>query len=164
MKKLFFILFASILLFSCQRRHHVAKQKVQCYKQHVVHDDGSANWIFWYILWTSNNQSCYYYSSSTPISNYSSVIWVESKENPLESINENDIQQMPEQEVSQQELSSEMQQEIDTNPEDFGGMTQDEMGDYEGGGSDNSSDGGSGESGGDFGGGDSGGGDGGGGE
>lgn len=161
MKKLIFLFSILSVLCSCSNHHtHVKDQHVKCYRQHIETPSGT-EMLFWYLIWNSSGTSCYYYSSPTEITNYSSVQWQSSDRSPIaESSN---IEEMPEQVVSEQNLSAEMQQEIDTHPEDFGGMTQEEMGDYEGGGTDNdgSQDGGSsdngGGSGGDFDGGDGGG-------
>lgn len=174
MKKLFAI-FYLVSLFACdQQQHHrtvkhVVNQKVQCYRQHKTNDDGSGAFLFWYMITTMNNGPCYYYASESPVTDFSTVIWQESKDNPITNYDEAEFQQMPEVEVQASELSTEMQMEMDSSPENFGGMTESELGDYEGGGqdnssdnsaqgSDNSSDGGSSDGGSDGGGGDGGGG------
>lgn len=180
MKKLFAI-FYLVSLFACSEQQnyhqsthhtvrHVANQKVKCYKQHVKNKDGSDSFIFWYMLWTLNNQSCYYYSSDAPITSYSTIVWQKADDSPLSSVNAEEYDQVSEQEISQQEMSPEMQTEMNENAEYFGGMTESEMGDYEDGsetnstdnsdnGSDNSSDGSSSDGGGSDGGGDGGGGE-----
>lgn len=160
MKKLFAFLLI-IALFSCT--HHSHKQKIECYRQHTVDDNGNDAWLYWYILGTLNSSNSYYYSSSSPISDYSSVSWNQSTPANTPNLQDQTFEPMPEQVVENQDLSTEMQQEINDNPENFGGMTQDEMGDYEGGGNDNTSDnssndGGSSDGGGSDSGGDSGGG------
>lgn len=174
MKKLFAIIYLTSL-FACGQHHvshhiqkHVADQKVHCYRQRITNQDGSSSFIFWYMIWTLNNQSCYYYSSDVPITNYSTISWQESDDSPLSTVNPQECEQMPDQVVPEQDMSPEMQAEMNDNAEYFGGMTEDQMGDYENSsdqnatdnsnnGSDNSSDGGSSDGGsGDGGGGDGG--------
>lgn len=168
MKKLIAI-FLLISLFGCEQRcNHKKgyKQNVKCYKTHSVDNTGNDIWLYYYLFASSNNQNYYYYSSPTPITSYSGVNWQTSNVNPVSAYDEKQIEQMPEQEVAVQDMNPEMQEQMTENPENFEGMTQDEMGDYEGG-TENSSDNSSSDAGSDAGssdgGGDSGGGDGGGG-
>lgn len=179
MKKIILLLLAGGLFFaSCQQNHKRERRaksiKVKCYKQHsnVSDNDPNNDWIFWYLI-MQNNGSCSYYSSPVPVTNYNSVAWTKSEAPPKELQQDNpNIEEQPEQEVQVDDLSTEMQTEIDSSPEDYCGMTYEELGDYENSTQDidnnsdsgTDSDGGSSDSGGgDSGGGDSGGGDGGGG-
>lgn len=159
MKKLILIS-CLIILFGCGHKHH--KQIVKCYKTHSISNTGDNFWLYYYYLfWSADHSSCYYYSSLTPIYDYSSVNWTQSVKDPLSSFDQTTIETLPEQQVSSNQFNEEMQTEMDTTPENFEGMTADEMGDYEGGtessGSDADSDGDSGGDGGDSGGGDGGG-------
>lgn len=190
------LLIVSIVCFSCGNGNHhdkhkkrIAKSvKIKRYRQRssVVDNNPMNDWIFWYLI-MHNNGSCSYYSSTTPISNYGSVNWSKSEKVPeeleKEMDNKENVQEQQAEQVEVDDLSNEMQAEIDATPENYEGMTYDELGDYEGDGgtssgrvddeendnsesnesSDNGSDSGS-DSGGDSGGGDSGGGDGGGGD
>jgi len=151
MKKLLLIicLFA-VTLSSCDKRH--TKHNVTSYKEHRINDAGLEELIYWYVILSDNN-TYYYYSSPTPVSNYSSISWSKSSENPLSNVSESELDKLAEETVTEQELSQDMQQEIDENPDNFEGMSENEMGDYEG---TDYNDGGS--DGGDFGGGDFGGG------
>lgn len=146
MKKIFAIFYLSSL-FACshhQNHHqtikHVANQKVHCYKQHIAHDDGTSSFVLWYMIMTMNNQSYYYYTSDSPVTNFTTVVWQESKENPITTYDEAEFQQVSEVEVQENQLSQEMQVEMDSSPENFGGMTESELGDYEGGGQESNSD------------------------
>ncbi len=166
MKKLLII----ALLFSvcsCNLKHkhikHVKIHSAKVMRHHDASDDDNMTaFVYWYWMLNSDG-SCYSYSSSSPMTSFSSVTWSSSGSSPLSGIDakEFDVQEMPEQTISEADLSADMQEAIDANPDNFEGMSEDAMGDYEG--TDNSSDdAGSGDSGGDSGGGDSGGGDGGG--
>lgn len=154
MKKLFLItLILSVALISCNHKRHY-KQKVQCYKTHSVDNTGNDMLLYYYLFWGQNNQSCYFYSSPTPIVSYSTISWQTSTVSPIASMGKEQVEELPEQEVSSQGMNQEMQQEMESNPENFEGMTQDEMGDFEGGNTDSgASDSGSGDSGGGDGGG-----------
>lgn len=193
MKKLIYLLIATLMVFgSCQpqKKHKKHKKlKVKELKVHskTVDNDPLNDWLFYYVILNNDSKTggCYTYSSPTQVTDFKSVNWTESKELPQEltefadeladntnTVNETTIEN--DIEVNVEDLSVEMQTEIDMTPEYFGGMTVEEMGDYEGTGSYNDdeaeadtdasdSDSGS-DSGGDSGGGDSGGGDGGGGD
>lgn len=148
-----------LILFGCHQRKHHYKEKVNCYKTHSVDNNGNDVWLYYYLFWANNNTQCYYYSSPTQVSSFSNTNWQSSNTSPVSGMSENQVEQMPSQEVSTQEMSTEIQSEMESNPENFEGMTQDQMGDYEGGGSYDASDNNSGDSGSDGGGSDSGGGD-----
>ena len=178
MKKIAILILLSFALFSCENHsgHRTPKSiKVKCYKQHntTADEDETNDWIFWYII-ENMDGGCSYYSSSTPVTNFSSVSWTKSQSLPEELNDKENLEQQPEEEIAVNDLSQEMQAEIDATPDNFGGMTYDEMGDYENstqegdnstdGGNDGGSDGGGDSGGGDSGGGDGGGGDGGGGD
>lgn len=165
MKKLIFLMVLS-LAFACgQPTHHhksYAKQTMHSYQT----QDDSGNWIWWYIMMSNNGSTTNYYSYSSPVAvtDFSSVQFTQSATAPIDL---QEAKEMAEQEMTVEELPAEMQAEISDNPENFGGMTEDEMGDYEGGtesDGDNGSadDGGSSDAGSSDGGGDGGGGDGGG--
>lgn len=148
-------LLAVLILSSCEN-NKLSHIKVHTYQVDTSEDDEIDDIIFWYLI-NMNNGSCYYTTSSTPITNFSGVNWTQSEKTPeeLEGLQETEVQ-----EVEVNELDAEIQEEIDTTPEDFEGMTSDEMGDYEGGNESDYESGDSGEdSGGDYGdsGGDSGG-------
>lgn len=164
MKKLLLLLTCTLLLFGCAEKQRHYKEKVQCYKTHSVDGSGNDVWLYYYLFMGSNNY--YYYNSTTPVTDFSNASWQTSTTSPVNTADAQNVEQMPEQVVSTQEMPADIQQEMESNPENFGGMTADEMGDYEGGGSssgtsegnsasDNSSDAGS-DSGSDSGGGDSG--------
>ncbi len=124
------------------------------------------DWIYWYIIYSNYNTCptcCYTYNSNSPVTNYENVQWSQSNQLPTE-IQSPEAQELEVQSVEPEQFSEQMENNFDTTPENFEGMTADEMGDYEGAGdgNDGSSDNSSGDSGGDSGGGDSGGGDGGG--
>lgn len=118
-----------LLLTACNNHPH--HQKIQSYRTHSGSSGGvnSDAWIYYYILWNAANTQCYYYSSPYPVSNYSNVSWQSSTTSPIQNMDE--AESMGTQVVENEDLSTEMQQEIDTNPENFEGMTQDDMGDYE---------------------------------
>lgn len=173
MKKLFTLLTIGILfLTSCdnphERKHHTVFN-VHSYRQHQSDD----TWLYWYILMNNSGSNYYYYSSPAPVSSYSNVNWSQSATNPIANVPAESVENLQDVQVAENEMSTEMQTTFDETPENFGGMTSEEMGDYEGTqttetnsessseSSGSSDDGGS--SGGDSGG-DSGGGDGGGGE
>lgn len=166
MKKLLLFICLIALFTSCNKKHY--KERVQCYKSHSLDSSGNDIWLYYYLFSMNNNSTYYYYSSTSPVASFGGVEWQTSTTNPVSNLQ---TEEMPVEEVATEQLPMEVQQEMDTNPENFEGMTQDEMGDYEGGGNesapDNSADGGnsdSGSGGGDSGGGSDGGGDGGGGE
>lgn len=148
MKKLFAIFYiASLFACSQQNNHrpterHVANQKVKCYRQHSKDKDGGSTLIYWYMIWTLNNQ-CYYYSSASPVTDYSSISWQKSDVSPISEAGLIECEELPEQEVSQMEMSPEMQAEMSDNAEYFGGMNESEMGDYENSGDYDSEDNGS---------------------
>lgn len=143
MKKILYLLLLVTFCFSCGngngshqgKRKKVAKSlKVKCYKQrnpNTASDNNPMNdYIFWYLI-MNNNGSCSYYSSPTPITNYSTVNWSKSDIVPQELNDKENVQEQPEQEVEVDNLSNEMQAEIDATPDNFEGMTFEELGDYE---------------------------------
>ena len=133
MKKLFFI--AIVLLgFSCENSQRCQNQTVHCYKTH----DNTGELFFWYLMWSANSNSYYYYSSSTEITNYSTISWEQSTTNPIDNFSEGSFEQMSDQQVDAREFSNEMQDEVGDPAYDNDAQTE---GDWSSG--DNSSDGGS---------------------
>ncbi len=135
---LYALLLGALLLTSCEVRvvkhgKHKKTVAVHVIKPHMGHDDVEALQLYWYIIQQHSTGTYYTYSSPTPISNYTGINWTRSVSIP--SNVKEELEQNPENEVQVEveDLSAEMQTEIDTNAEDFGGMTADEMGDYEGG-------------------------------
>lgn len=138
MKKTILILTVIIagLFAGCGPKKHepLSHIKVHSYKQKssVVDNNIANDWIFWYLI-LNNNGGCYYYQSITPVTNYSNIAWTTSKTVPEELGEKNpNVEDLGEEKVEVNELSPEMQTEIDTTPENFNGMTAEEMGDYEG--------------------------------
>ena len=156
MKKLLLLLLIPVL-FSCVHKQH--KQVIHRYKEKK--DDNT--FLYWYIIESADNasQTNYYYSSLDIITDFSDVVFTKSESIPFD---EKSVEELTPEQVSQEELSPETQTEFSENAENFGGMTEDEMGDYEGGSTDNESSYDSGSDGGDSDSGSDGGGDGGGGE
>lgn len=112
------------------KKHHGS---ITCYRQHSMSDNGLDTWLFLYIM-TMDNGRYYYYTSPTQISSfaYNNVSWQKSENNPVDNIGKDEIEQIELDQKQQQQLSDQVQEKMDENPEYFEGMTQDEMGDYEG--------------------------------
>jgi len=135
MKKVILLLAIIGISYGCSHREKkkTAKSvKVKCYKQHssIVDNDPTNDWIFWYLI-MNNNGGCNYYSSTSPVSNYSSVSWSKADRVPEELADKEQVQEQPEQEVEVDDLAADMQAEIDATPENYQGMTYEELGDYE---------------------------------
>lgn len=139
------LLIAIIALCSCQEpqnQRDVNSKKqaknvtIKHYKQRnpVNDNDPTNDWLFWYLI-MHNNGSCNYYYSNSPVTDYSSVSWSKSDKLPedlAKDINNPEVVQEQEtQQVAVNDLSNEMQTEIDTTPDDYQGMTYEELGDYE---------------------------------
>jgi len=158
-----------IILFSgCtdRKKEKLSHIKVHKYKQksEVVNSDPSDDWIYWYLIMSdSYGNSCYYYSSSTPITNYSTISWTKSADVPYAISSSNpkaeEVEELGEEEVLVDELGEEMQAEVESESNDQSESESSDSDSDGGSDSDSGSDGG-----GDSGGGDGGGGDGGGGE
>jgi hypothetical protein len=158
--------------FGCHQRHkkklisikeyRVTHKKEVCPEDSThsgtVTQNANDDFVFWYIITCNSNNSTYYYSYSSPtqVTNFSSVDWTLTQAFPVESANEATGTTVTTTEVTEpvSEMSTEMQTEMSENADYFGGMTESEMGDYEG--TDTGTDSGS-DTGGDSGGGDSGG-------
>lgn len=139
MKKLIFLsILIAILHTACKdcgctnsttNSKHSKNYKVQTYRVHNSTDD---SWIFWYLMMGPNN-NYYYYSSPTAINSYADITtWSTSNTNPIYNVPTENLETGPDQVVAQEEFSPDMQTAMDNTPENFGGMTSEEMGDYEG--------------------------------
>lgn len=160
MKKILLILAVStaILFGGCapKKNKHVV---VHNYKVQEKNDNDVLVDVLYYVI--NNSNGCYYTSSPTPITNFSSVSWTSSKTIQAQ-LEEENAQELGEQEIETEQLSQEIQTEVEQNAESF----EDSQADAESAESDSNSDSGSdsgSDGGGDSGGGDGGGGDGGGG-
>ncbi len=146
------------ILFGCNN-DKLSHVKVHKYKQksEVVNDDPSDDWIFWYII-MSDNGSCYYYSSPSPVTNYSSITWTPSSNIPYAISDKNpeaeEVEELGVEEVSVEEFGEEMQSDLESDSD----SDTDSDFDSDGGDSGESGDSGGGDFGGDGGGGDGGGG------
>lgn len=103
----------SIFLFSC---NNDKKVKVKKYRTHnsVVNNDPNDDWIYWYIIYM-NNGTFNSYSSTSPVSNYSSIQWTNSKTPPQEI---NEAEQLESQEINPEDLPEDIQAEVsETNEE-----------------------------------------------
>lgn len=132
MKKLILVLLVSTLFFSCKERHkhshsHYKKgdkyQKVVCYKHK---QDNSDDFLFYYVILSTDGSNNYYYSSPTQVTNFSTVQF---SDNTEIAFNSNEM--VSETPVAQTEFSVETQSTLSENAEYFGGMTEEEMGNYE---------------------------------
>jgi hypothetical protein len=161
MKKLLFLLFICSAFLGCQQKHKkklisIKEYKVshdkECYTNVSPNENKSASddLLFWYIITCNSNNSAYYYyySSPTAMTNFSNVNWTLSQTFPVETADEANGVTVAQTNISEPvtDMSQDMQTEMSDNPEYFGGMTESEMGDYEGGESSQSSSESSGES------------------
>lgn len=128
MKKILFLLsvlcLSLVMTTSCEQKKptHV---KVHVYKQQssVVDDNSSNDWIFWYVIF--NGDGCYYTSSTTQISNYSTISWSSSSSVPY-AINDknpdaNQLEELPAENVEISELPEEIQSDIDADADSYEG-------------------------------------------
>lgn len=169
MKKILFLLsvlcLSLVMTTSCEHKKptHV---KVHIYKQEssVVDDDFSNDLIYWYVIFNGNG--CYYTSTTTPITNYSSINWSTSSSVPYaisdKNPNANQLEELSPENVEISELPSEIQADIENDADSYEGDDDSNANDadsYEGDSNDSSGDSYEGDSdgGGDSGGGDSGG-------
>ena len=119
---IFCLLFFVSCVYNVNNKHKHQKhfkEKVHCYKVHEVNTDGTDNsdvWLYYYVILMSDN-SCYYYTSPTSISDFSKTNWISAKENPIEEIK--DEVELPEEEITSEELPETIQSEMDTNPNEF---------------------------------------------
>lgn len=131
-----------LIITSCSKekgnhRHH--KEHFVPVTTYYYHD--SANDDFWlYMMLMNNNGSTTYYtvSSPTPISDFSSSSWTATPTQPpaLVEAQSNPAFQVGQESVAVSEFGPQLEATINDNAEYFEGMTTEEMGDYEGGGSD----------------------------
>lgn len=123
-------------LTGCSEPNHRKKSHKKTIKVEFVKfvDEDTDAITYWYLINNTNGQAGYYtYQSPTPVTNFSTVAWSRSVTVPAAVKTE--LEENPESlEVEVEDLSVDMQTEIDTTPEDFDGLTAEEMGDYEGGG------------------------------
>lgn len=118
-------------IFGCNNKKHY-KEKVSCYRVHQQDNSGN-DILMYYLLFSSmNNSNYYYYSSPTQITNYSFITWNQSSINPIKNIEEDKIDNLGDKEITTEQFSEEMQSKMENNPENFQGMKESEMGDYEG--------------------------------
>jgi uncharacterized membrane protein YgcG len=153
----------TLLLASCDEQpsqRHYKHQKKSTETVHVYQESQPDNsWIYWYIFYNDSTSTTYYYRSSTPVSNFSSVQFSSSKNGlPPEVEKEVDAsKELPPEEVPAQEQNADMQQAEATDNEMAGdGPNDTSMSESSGDAGSASSDAGSSDSGG--GGGDGGGG------
>jgi len=129
--KLLTLLLLMLSLSECRQHKKQKKLNVKTYKiaNTTVDNNPLNDFIFWYVILQPNN-SCSYYCTTTPIvnNNFTTVNWTPSNTIPSTISSEKPVE---EQEVETENFSEEMQAEIDTTPENFEGMTESEMGDYE---------------------------------
>lgn len=108
MKNLLILLGFSIIVFSaCNNTQEPTKKHVKQYTQTCYHSDGTAYLLYWYLL-TSGNRY-YYYSSPTPVSNFTTINWNESTTNP---ISDNGFTESEGFSLENQEFSNDMQNEF----------------------------------------------------
>lgn len=163
--KLSLVLLFFVASCTCNTCNVPSNINVKCYKQknQVVDSDPSNDWIYWYLI-MNNNGGCYYYSSYSPVSDYSSISWNQSNDVPYEinsnNPNASELVEVSSESVNMDELSQDMQSDISS---DYDSGAGDYGNGDTGAGDDGTGDSGGGDYGGDSGGGDSGGGDGGGG-
>lgn len=154
-----------ILLFGCVQPHKTHKEIALNVQETRIKGASDNDFLFWYVILCHNNTGgVYYYNycSPTQVTNFQGANWSKSETLPYE--NEMVVSTSNEQ-VNTTELEPEIQTDINDNEGTFEGMSETEMGDYEGTSSDAATDNSSSESGSESSdGGDSGGGDGGGGE
>lgn len=102
MKKI--ILISLLFLTACSQskvKTIESSQKVTEYTQRSGSDN---TFLYWYIIWSAtNNGSCYYYSSPSPVTNISSVTYTYSEKPPVEQeeLQETGTQEVPEIEVQE---------------------------------------------------------------
>jgi uncharacterized membrane protein YgcG len=126
---------------------------VQSYKVPNDSTETADDFIYWYMI-TQSNGSYYYYSSPTPVSDFSSVSWSTSETMPTE-LSGTGVESLDATSVEVDNLSQDMQTDISADMDSF----DVDAGDSDGGGYDGGdSDGGGYDGGGDSGGGDGGGG------
>jgi hypothetical protein len=92
------------------------KRKVTCYKVPVrlsVEDISNTISDFTYQYLMNDGTNYYSYESKTPVTNFSSVKWTESKAEPKE-ITEEGTEKVAEEEIPEQELSPEIQAEMES--------------------------------------------------
>lgn len=89
------------LLTSCQLKNGKKKLKITSYKflhdwsaipNHIRNGPGD-DYIYYYIIANESDDEYYYYSSPSPVTDFKSIQWVNSKTNP---INEEDVEEAEE--------------------------------------------------------------------
>lgn len=70
---------------SCnQHKQHQDKQEVKTYREkHTT--NGNDDYLYWYVMFNDNTNKYYYYSSPTPLDNYSNINWSSTTTNPASS-------------------------------------------------------------------------------
>lgn len=145
--KIIISLFIVFSMLSCDTSNgHSQHCKIQ---QYQTGSDATNDLLFWYLIMNNQTHTYYYYSSPTPITNFSSISWSQSNTMPTELDN---MQPTAEIEEPLTELPNEIEVEMETNTEQ--GQTESTENSSNESGSESSSESSSGDSGG---GGDSGG-------
>jgi hypothetical protein len=100
------------------RQHHqVQKQNVKVH-QYRSHVDGSNDWLYWYVIYlnsSNSTQSTYYYSSPTPVSNFSSVNFTRGGSSLPKEVEQQieKAEQLPETELATEAQPAEIAQEVE---------------------------------------------------
>lgn len=152
MKALLFISL-SVFIFSCDSFKEPRKCKIQ---QYQTGSDATNDLLFWYLIMNNQTHSYYYYSSPTPVSNFSSVSWSQTNTIPTQLDN---LQPVSEIEEPLTELPNEIEVEMEAEPATNEAESSSTESNSESNSSSESSSGDSGGSSGDSGGGDGGGAD-----
>jgi hypothetical protein len=119
MKKLLSVLVLGLALAACSPAPQKPEYhgQVKSYKTQHRRDDGSIEWIYWYLLYTNmgSSSSTYYYSSPTPISNYSDINFTKAATLPPEAKEAVEHGELIEaQEIAQEQLPAEVEQAVET--------------------------------------------------
>jgi len=86
--KRYFVFVICLFIINCDqdkhKHHNFVKEQMHVYKEQIS-NNGSVDWIYWYILFNNFNNSYIYSSSSTPISplGYSAMSWKSSNTSPI---------------------------------------------------------------------------------
>lgn len=159
-KTILFILVAlyALSITSCNHKQHKHqdKQEVKTYREKHITNDGTDDYLYWYVMFNDNTNKYYYYSSPTPLDNYSNINWSSTTTNPVSASFEEtqslsiDITELPTEiqtEFSESQGFESTEQSTSTESEGFGSDNSSESSEssgFDSGGSDGGGDGGGG--------------------